>query len=107
MKTICTFILMGLLALAPCKAAIYPIVPTLSLPCSTEPELTETRVKTLITSARPQLESQTSHTYTVEFLYQEYLDGELQISYMGYDGVKHVYELHYEGGVGISGLDNF
>jgi hypothetical protein len=107
MRTIYTFIFMGMLSLAPCKAVVYPNVPAVENPMVTGPELTETRVRTILTGARPQLEQQLNRMMTQDYLYQRYLDGQLKITYLGFDGIQHEYQVDFDGGVGISGLDNF
>jgi hypothetical protein len=106
MKTICTLILMGLLALAPCRTAVYAVATTMITATSFDPPMTETNVRLLIHGAKPQLEAQLNCSLNADVLYQAYLDGNTVITYLGFDGIKHTYSVSYSGAVGISGLDN-
>lgn len=107
MKTICTFILMGLLALAPCQAAVRADALASSSSAHLDPQLTESGIRSLLAAVSPQLESQLNRNLPVDYLYSEYQDGRVQITYLGYDGIKHCYRVDFDGGVGLSGLDNF
>ena len=107
MKTICTLILMGLLALAPCRTAVYAVATTMITASSYDPQMTETNVRLLIQGAKPQLEAQLNCSLDEDVIYQAYLDGNTVITYLGFDGVKHCYRVSYGGGVGIAGLDDF
>ncbi len=107
MRTIYTFIFMGMLSLAPCKATVYPNALATENPLATGPELTETRVRTIMSGVRMQLEQQLSRPMTQDYLYQRYLDGQAKIIYLGFDGIQHQYQVDFEGGVGVTGLENF
>jgi hypothetical protein len=106
MKTIYTIIVMGLLALAPCKAAVPTLVYSAATSSLIGPELTEARVRNILMGARPQLEAQLNRTLTSDFLYQQYQDGFAKLTYLGFDGTVHVYRVDFGGGIGVSGLEN-
>lgn len=107
MRTIYTFIFMGMLSLAPCKATVYPNALAIENPMATGPELTESRVRTIMSGVRTQLEQQVGRSLTQDYLYQRYLDGVAKITYLGFDGIQHQYQVDFEGGAGVTGLENF
>lgn len=107
MRTIYTFIFMGMLSLAPCKATVYPNGLAIENPMTTGPELTETRVRAIMSGVKAQLELQLNRALTQDYLYYRYLDGQAKIIYLGFDGVQHQYQVEFDGGAGVIGLENF
>lgn len=98
----------GMLVMAPAVPALAVSMERTQLAFTSDKMLSGDLVHRLLTKAASELEAQLSMSLTVDFLYQEYEDGNVTITYLGHSGSTSYYQVSYlDGGVGIADVMEF
>jgi hypothetical protein len=104
MKTVYTWLVAGMLATAAATPAVQarPLVEA----CA-QVTITDALAYRILEEASGELEAQFGIVESVQSLFQQYKNGSLPISYLGYDGITHVFYVAYSDGPLTVDLDDF
>jgi hypothetical protein len=102
MKAISKLLVAGMLATATAMPVAYARIPVqTSARVTTRPsvQVTDALAYRILSRVAGQLEAQLGQSLSTDFLYNAYKNGQVQITYLGYDGIVYVFQVQYADGV--------
>ena len=103
MKSMYKMLIAGMLATA-------PVLPALAIPTAVclpmEITITDALAQRILAGVLVELQGQSAQELTVELLFAKYQQGHVDISYLGYSGGAHHFQVNYDGSVGSSLLED-
>jgi hypothetical protein len=100
MKAISKLLIAGMLAMATAMPAVYARIP---VHMSAKVTITDALAYRILADVTGELEAQLGQSLSTDILYNAYKNGQVQITYLGYDGIVYVFQVVYGDGLG-SGL---
>jgi hypothetical protein len=98
MKTISKLLIAGMLAMATAMPAVYAHIP---VHMSAKVTITDALAYRILADVTGELEAQLGQSLSTDILYNAYRNGQVQITYLGYDGIVYVFQVQYLDGSGI------
>jgi hypothetical protein len=103
MKSMYKMLIAGMLATA-------PVLPTLATPTAVcvpmQITITDALAQRILSGVLVELQGQSAQELTVELLFAKYQQGLATISYLGYDGGAHHFQVNYDGSIGVESLED-
>jgi hypothetical protein len=109
MKAISKLLVAGMLATATAMPVAYARIPVhTSAQVTTRPgvQVTDALAYRILARVAGQLEAQLGQSLSADFLYNAYKNGQVQITYLGYDGIVYSFRVVFGDGLGIMGVDD-
>ena len=104
MKAISKLLVAGMLAMATAMPAAYAHIP---VHASARVTITDALAYRILAGVAGELEAQLGQSLSTDFLYNAYKNGQVQITYLGYDGIGYVFQVQYSDGQGEVLLQEF
>lgn len=104
MKAISKLLVAGMLAMATAMPAVYAHI---SVHASAQVTITDALAYRILAGVAGELEAQLGQSLSTDFLYNEYKNGQVQITYLGHDGIGYVFQVVYGDGILIELLPEF